>query len=223
MKALVQYIRGEGLELFEKPKPPQNESSLHRMRKRPDDAESGAGAGNKQDHQATTRNYDTDPEWLAYCEWVQALNKQAIDQFLRGIQIGVQLGESWLVSQGSAYVWNYLHYKIEKRQFVQLIPVLGECLDGLRKIGHNSEPELLVAISVAQANGLMQNWLPSEQVRSLQVPSLGAESPSGTEKHTKKPNLAAANQPAKVQFSLTAEAQADIKKALEVGYWKWLN
>lgn len=210
-KSLAQYIRGEGLELLDRPRPPKEhvqESSMHRSQSKQDEASK----------QKQSRNYDTDTEWLAYCDWLQGLSKQAIDQFLRGIQIGVQLDESWLVSQGCAYIWNYVHHKIEKRQFNELVPILGECLNALRRVGHNNEPELLVAISVALANGLMQSWLPPEQAKSLQIPVLVGESASANEKSTRKTNQAivGANQQVKIQFSLSAEAQADIRKALEV-------
>lgn len=202
----MQYIRGEGVELFEKPQPPNPEESTHAHH-------------HNSAHQQNHRDFNTDPEWLAYCEWLNGLSKQAVDHFLRGIQIGVQLSESWLVSQGSAYLWNYFHHKLEKRSFNQLVSTLTECLDALRKVGHNHEPELLVAVCVALGNGLMQNWLPPEQVKSLQIPNLPGES-SDKEKHARKGNVPAANptsnQPAKIQFSLSAEAQSDIRKALEV-------
>lgn len=169
---------------------------------------------------ASARDFDSDPEWLAYCDWLQRLSKQSIEHFLRGIQIGVQLGESWLVSQGSAYVWNYLHHKIEKKSFALLVPTLSECLDALRKIGHNNEPELLVAISVALSNGLMQNWLPPDQVRSLQVPNLDGDSSGGNDKHGRRANAnlgaGGGNPQTKIQYTLTSEAQNDMKKAIEV-------
>lgn len=188
--------------------------------------------GQKQDEKkaagattTSTRDFNTDPDWLAYCEWLQRLSKQSIEHFLRGIQIGVQLGESWLVSQGSAYVWNYLHHKIEKRAFNPLVGTLSECLDALRKVGHNNEPELLVAISVALANGLMQNWLPAEQVRSLQIPNLGNEASAFGDKHARKANPnpgGGGGATTKNQFTLNSEAQADIKKAIEVRIEKTL-
>lgn len=85
------------------------------------------------------RNFETDKEWLEYCDWLNRLSKEAIDHFLRGVQIGVQLGESWLVSQGSTYVWNYLHHIFEKRKkFTQVLPFLGDVLDALKKVGHNT-------------------------------------------------------------------------------------
>lgn len=85
-----------------------------------------------------------------------------------------------------------------------------------------SEPELLVAVCVALANGLMQHWLPQEQVKSLQVPNLPNESVLN-EKQARKGNLNIGGNPqTKVTFSLSAEAQIEIKKALEViitTYW----
>lgn len=212
---MVQYIRGEGVELFERPKPPAEMLNNEMKNKLRDASKTKIESGGEQ--KSTYRDFETDTEWTAYCDWLQRLSKQSVEHFLRGIQIGVQLGESWLVSQGAAYVWNYLHHKIEKRNFNQLVPTLNECLDALRKVGHNNEPELLVAISVALANGLMQNWLPTEHVKSLQIPNLSSDTP--TEKHARKAgagNPGGGNPQVKVQFTLTNEAQNDIKKAIEV-------
>lgn len=229
---MVQYIRGEGVELFERPKPPSDQLDNNESRNRSqvrvvrDNASKSTkdDEDDKSSHQSqhrSQRDFAADPEWTGYCEWLQNLSKQAVEHFLRGIHIGVQLGESWLVSQGVTYVWNYLHHRAEKRQFNQVVSVLSECLDALRKAGHNNEPELLVAVTVALANGLMQNWLPREQVKSLQVPVLGFESSTAAanEKHNRKANMiatGAANPQVKIQFTLTTEAQNDIKKAIEV-------
>ena len=132
-ESLVQYIRGEGVELFEKPKPPEIEEAEAPKRVRLSDD----GSSNQQSEPAT-RDFETDKEWLNYCEWINKLSKEAIDHFLRGIQIGVGLNESYLVSQGSTYIWNYLHHVFEQNKHKTVNPILIEVLDALRKVGHNT-------------------------------------------------------------------------------------
>lgn len=55
-------------------------------------------AGKQDSHR---RSLSTDKEWLEYNEWLNKLCHTALKHFLRGIQIGIHLNESWLVCQGS--------------------------------------------------------------------------------------------------------------------------
>jgi len=50
--------------------------------------------------QDSHRSLSSDKEWLEYNEWLNKLCHTAMKHFLRGIQIGIQLNESWLVCQG---------------------------------------------------------------------------------------------------------------------------
>jgi hypothetical protein len=83
------------------------------------------------------RNFETDPEWLEYCQWLQSICEEIVKNFLRGVKIGVLLNESWIVCQGSVYCWNYFHHIIEQKRHNVVNNVLTELLDGLRKTGHN--------------------------------------------------------------------------------------
>ena len=169
----------------------------------------------KADALSSKRDFSTDKEWLDYCEWLNKLSKEAVDHFLRGIHIGVQLNESYLVSQGSTYTWNYIHHIIKQRKYKQVMPILSEVLEALKKVGHNTEPDLLVAICVSQSKGLMMPWLPEEQIKSLQVPVVFDPNSSNDKlKKDLKPNPTGA--PPVKTFSIPPEASADLKKALEV-------
>ena len=78
-----------------------------------------------------------------------------------------------------------------------------------------SEPELLVAICVGLAKGLMVPWLPEELVKPLQIPT-AVDNQIDFNKN-KKSNMPGAGQNAYGKpFSVPNEANADIKKALEV-------
>jgi hypothetical protein len=84
------------------------------------------------------RDFETDKEWKEYCDWLSKLCKEAVDHFLKGIQIGLELKESWLVCQGSAYLWNYFHHIIDKKRNNQVLGVLTEIFDSIKKVGHDT-------------------------------------------------------------------------------------
>ncbi len=84
-----------------------------------------------------------------------------------------------------------------------------------------SEPDLLVAVCVALANGLIAPWLPHEHMRALQIPSLTSEvGANQTGKADEKKRTTTISQPAAATvakpFVMTSEASSDFKKALEV-------
>jgi hypothetical protein len=128
-EALVHYIRQEGVELLEKPPVPDLTDHKLQVVKFGDRQAPPDGALKSQ--------MSAEVEWKEYCDWLNRLSKEAIDHFLRGVQIGVLLNESWLVTQGGAYIWNYLHHMFEKRKFGQVVHILTELLDALKKVGHN--------------------------------------------------------------------------------------
>jgi hypothetical protein len=126
LKALIQYIRGENIDLFEKPHPPQ------------------AAVSPLDSHNALTteknfiqRNFETDVEWHEYCKWLQGLCDEAVKDFLKGIKYGVLLNESWIVCQGAAYLWNYLHHLFVQNKYSQVTQILTEILEALKKVGHD--------------------------------------------------------------------------------------
>jgi hypothetical protein len=82
-KSLIQYIRGEGIELFDKPKIPEQEENNHTIPNR------NTKLNDKNENTSSKRNFETDKEWLEYCEWLNKLCTNAVDHFLRGIQIGI--------------------------------------------------------------------------------------------------------------------------------------
>jgi len=74
-----------------------------------------------------------------------------------------------------------------------------------------------VAVSVALSIGLMQNWLPPEQNKSLQLPSVGDGSNQEKSKQDKKDKQADKSRDAGLKlFNASNEANNDFKKALEV-------
>ena len=83
------------------------------------------------------RDFKTDKEWLDYCDWLDRLSKEAMDHFVRGVQIGVELQEGWLVCRGGAYAWNYMHHIFENKYYSKVVGILNTLLEGFKKTGHN--------------------------------------------------------------------------------------
>ncbi len=97
--------------------------------------------------------------------------------------------------------------------------ILSEVLEALKKVGHNTEPDLLVAICVAQAKGLMMPWLPEEQVKPFLVPVVADPNNSSNDKLKKDAKPNAVVPPPIKTFSIPPEASSDLKKALEVKFF----
>lgn len=133
---MVQYIRGEGIELYQKPNPPvSHDSSVYKIAKLVDQSESEI---DQTKSNTNKRDFENDQEWNKYTNWLNNLSKEAVKNFLQGIKIGIELQESWIVCQGSAYLWNYFHHLIDKRQSSQILSVLTEMFDAIKKIGHDT-------------------------------------------------------------------------------------
>jgi hypothetical protein len=84
------------------------------------------------------RNFETDKEWLEYCDWLVKISSKSIEEFLRGISIGTDLQESWLVCQGAAYIWNYVHHIIENKSYKQLVKILEPVYEALKQVGYQT-------------------------------------------------------------------------------------
>ena len=128
---MIQLIRCEGIELFEKPPEPiQEDPHLNHLE----------NEANSSKEPIQKRNLATDPEWQLYCEWLTSLSQEALAHFVKGVEIGVELNESWLVCQGAAYAWNYLHNIIEQKKHHKISEVMSSLtfiLESLRKVGHS--------------------------------------------------------------------------------------
>jgi hypothetical protein len=71
-------------------------------------------------------------------------------------------------------------------------------------------------VSIALTLGLMQNWLPHEQIKSLQIPNLADTSNQDKDaKKIKEKATEKSNAPNKL-FTVSNEGNNDFKKALEV-------
>jgi hypothetical protein len=64
------------------------------------------------------------------------LSETATESFLRSIELGVELSESWIICSAATYLWNYNNHIFAQNRHREIVDVLQTVLDGLRKVGH---------------------------------------------------------------------------------------
>lgn len=64
------------------------------------------------------------------------MSEEAVNSFLRGLNLGVELEESWLVCSGATYIWNYNNHILTQLRHREILDPLTVVLDGLKKVGH---------------------------------------------------------------------------------------
>ncbi|XP_062591392.1 cilia- and flagella-associated protein 46-like [Saccostrea cucullata] len=159
-------------------------------------------------------------------DWIKSLSADATQSFLRGLELGVELEEPWLVCSAAAYIWNYNNHVLTQRRHREVMDTLTKVVEGIKKVGHDGETMMLVNICGALAFALMCPWIPDEPVKEMQEPSspspTAAPSPGGGKKGGKGGPPAAAS-PAKGkaplpsnQVTISPDAMPDLKKAIEV-------
>ncbi|GFO25849.1 cilia- and flagella-associated protein 46-like [Plakobranchus ocellatus] len=191
-EALVQLLRSESVQLNDRPLPPEDKS--------------------KRPKGYIVKKPEEDPDWIEYCEWIKDLSHQATENFLRGLALGVELNEPWIVCSAGAYIWNYNTHVLAQGRHREIVEALTTVLGGLKKVGHAGETVMLVNICNALAQGLIRPWIPdspkdAESKSDIDDPL----SPKGKSK--------AAAAPAKSKtagISISVDAMPDLKKAIEV-------
>nr|KAG5695793.1 hypothetical protein BaRGS_013391 [Batillaria attramentaria] len=188
-EALVHLLRSEGVQLNDKPIPPEDK------RQRPKGY--------------VPKKPEEDPDWTEYCDWIAELSDVSTKSFLRGLQLGVDLIEPWLVCCAATYIWNYNNHILSQNRHREIVPALTTVLDGLKKVGHAGETIMLVNICKALAYGLIAPWFPAPPKEEKEAPA------AGSEKAGKGAKLQAT--PSKIKMvTVSAEAGPDVKKAVEV-------
>lgn len=194
-EALVHLLRSEGVQLNDKPIPPEDKS------KRP----KGYVAKKPEDN----------PDWIDYCDWIVELSEASTKAFLRGMELGVELDEAWLVCSAAAYIWNYNNHILSNNRHREIVPALSTLLGGLKKVGHEGETVTLVNICRAIAHGLMSPWIPKAtgKEEKSEAPA-GATEDKGSKGAGKTPPAAAKAKPTTV--NINPDAGPDVKRAVEV-------
>ncbi|KAK0138948.1 Cilia- and flagella-associated protein 46 [Merluccius polli] len=183
-EATVQKLRSEGVELNSPAVPPQDR-----------------GGPISEDHQ----------HWVVYRDWIQSLSAYATAGFLRGAELGAELGEWWMVDNAAVYLWNYSRPLLATGEYRTLLPIFQTLVDTLRRTGHCGDHTVLVGLCDAVARGLLQPLLGRDGVRTAQQPE--DRTKKGAAKTTDKTGSST-----HVGGTLTMEPAAlqDLHRALEL-------
>ncbi|XP_076434592.1 cilia- and flagella-associated protein 46-like isoform X2 [Babylonia areolata] len=193
-EALVHLLRNEGVQLNDKPIPPEDKS--------------------KRPKGYVAKKPEEDPDWIEYCDWIAELSEASTKAFLRGMELGMELGEAWLVCCATSYIWNYNNHILSSGRHREIVPALTALLGGLKKVGHAGETTLLVNVCKALAYGLLSPWIPKPQKEEKPEPTSAAVTASPRGKGGK-----GASAPSKAKaggVAINPDAGPDIKKAVEV-------
>ncbi|XP_052228420.1 cilia- and flagella-associated protein 46-like isoform X3 [Dreissena polymorpha] len=193
-EAMVHLLRSEGVQLNDLPIPPVDKS--------------------KRPKGYVAKKPEEDPDWIEYCDWIKSLSESGTGSFLRGLALGVELQEAWLVCCGATYVWNYNNHLLTQLRHREIMATLTTVFEGLKKVGHANETSSLVNICNALAYALMKPWFP-KPVKEPSPPATPGASDSprakgGKDKGGQK-NKSTVN-----GISIATEAMPDLKKAIEV-------
>jgi len=189
-EAYVQMVQNHGILFNEKPTNPMKNFQL------------------KKNYSAIeTQNQ----HWNYYCEFIRKSNERATNFFLRGVDIGVQIKQSWMVCSGAAYLWNYNCHLLYEHRYAKLVPTLKYLLKAFKKTGHLNNAELVVCICNVIGRGLMLPWIPDKQA-VLQQQAQALE--------VKKKRVSRNKNPVSSHLNVASEAHEDLRyaqKAVEYG------
>ena len=74
--------------------------------------------------------------YLPLRDWIQSLSAYATAGFLRGAELGEELGEWWMVDNAAVYLWNYSRPLLAACEYRTLLPAFQTLVDTLRRTGH---------------------------------------------------------------------------------------
>lgn len=198
-EALIHLLQCQGLKLNQSPRLPS--SSHQRIKSSSSAVPSTEGS-----------------DWTSYTKWIQLLGNSVTKSFLRAIEIGVDLNESWIGCSATAYLWNYNKHLISESQYSQLVEVFETALNGLRTTGHSSETVLLVRVCNLIAQGLLKPWLrpkPPPDAAGDPTPD-PADSKPPSRKKTPGKDKQSASASGGASVVVDNEAGDHLKKALEI-------
>ncbi|XP_007935070.1 cilia- and flagella-associated protein 46 [Orycteropus afer afer] len=140
-EATVHLLRSEGVQLGDRPIPPEDLS------------QHPAG------YAATPPEENS--EWVTYSTWIENLSQYAMNNWLRSAEIGQEIHEAWIVQNAVVYVLNHSHHLITAGRQRELVDTLHTLLSIVKTVGHNGDPVTLALLCNALARGLILSWIPT--------------------------------------------------------------
>ncbi|KAL9983920.1 hypothetical protein ACROYT_G006166 [Oculina patagonica] len=201
-EALVQLLRTEGVQLGDKPVPPEDTIKLRPKR-----------------YGDQPVNFDDMPEWVSYCDWISSLSNEVIYSFQRAAEVGVELKEPWLVCNAAVYLWNYTTHLLSQGRHKEVIPIYSTVLEAMKLTGHAGETVLLCQMCNAIAQGYMQPWIPALPPPTAPATPSKEKSEKAEKVKGRQSGKEAKGGPSKGSLQTVVvdpEATPDLKQALEV-------
>ncbi|XP_053406399.1 cilia- and flagella-associated protein 46-like [Mercenaria mercenaria] len=189
-EAMVHLLRTEGVQLNDAPIPPVD------TRKHPKGY--------------VAKKPEEDPDWIEYCDWIKSLSECGTSSFLRGLALGVELNEAWLVCCATTYVWNYNNHVLTQLRHREIMDTLTVVFDGLKNVGHANETSSLVNVCNALSYALMKPWIPVSSKETTPPESPGRIDSGKKGKADPKAKKSTTN-----MVTIASEAMPDLKKAIE--------
>uniref|UniRef100_A0A8C0L678 Cilia and flagella associated protein 46 n=1 Tax=Canis lupus dingo TaxID=286419 RepID=A0A8C0L678_CANLU len=141
-EATVHLLRSEGVELNDRPQPPEDLS------------QHSAGY--------TLESPEDNTQWITYQTWIEGLSQSAMSCWLRSAEIGREIQESWIVQNAVVYVLNHNHHLIVAGRQKELVNTLDHLLSIVKATGHSGDPTMLGMLCNALARGLIITWIPTQ-------------------------------------------------------------
>ncbi|KAF6317002.1 cilia and flagella associated protein 46 [Rhinolophus ferrumequinum] len=187
-EATVHLLQSEGVQLNERPNPPED-LSQHSAGYMPESPEENA-------------------EWVVYRTWIEGLSQYAMSSWLRAAEIGQELQEAWIVQNAVVSILNHNRHLLAAGRQRELVDTLQQLLSIVKATGHSGDSLMLVMLCNALARGLILGWIPAqtpEKSRRVMRPNLShAPLDSGATSEVK-----AAVEVCEFALSLTSGVQPD--------------
>ncbi|KAM5140139.1 cilia- and flagella-associated protein 46 [Callospermophilus lateralis] len=117
---------------------------------------------------------ETNPEWITYRTWIESLSEYTMNNWLRSAEIGLEIGEAWVVQNAAVYMLNHNHHLIVAGRQRELVDPLHKLLSIIKASDHQGDVVLLVMLCSALARGLILSWIPTqtpEKAKKLPKPN----------------------------------------------------
>ncbi|XP_043992577.1 cilia- and flagella-associated protein 46 isoform X2 [Gambusia affinis] len=100
---------------------------------------------------------EDDQKWILYRDWIQSLSAYATQYFLRGGEIGMEIGEHCLVENAAIYLWNYNAHMLAAEEYKLLLPTFQNLMEMLLKTKDISDLTMCAMVCNAAIRGLIQS------------------------------------------------------------------
>ncbi|XP_028324506.1 cilia- and flagella-associated protein 46 isoform X2 [Gouania willdenowi] len=128
---------------------------------------------------------ETDPHWITYRNWIQALSAHATSNFLRAGELGEEIGAPGMVTNTATYLWNYNNHLLAAGDYQGLLQTFQTVMEMLERAECTRNSNSYVLLCDAVARGLIQ---PKSEQQSNEVSQATYKSKESVQKDAEVPN-----------------------------------